>query len=387
MDPAALKDSWAVVAKHGDDVPLFFYSHLFLSHPDVRSMFPVSMSAQRDKLVTALGTIVSHVDRIDMVESFIAQLGSDHRRFRVEPDQYNAVGASLLATLRHFLDEQWTDELAADWAAAYGVIAKAMVTGAEEAAKQAPSWWDAEVVEMDRRTLDVAVIRLRPDQPFPFQPGQSFALEAPQRPRLWRYFSPANAPREDGTIDLHVQIVDGGQVSSALVKELRPGDSVRLSAPIGEALTVDDMDRDLLLVAGGTGLAPLKAVVEQIDRHWRATGRGPKVHLFHGARMPWNLYDDAAMKELADRPWLDYETAVSDDATYPGARGEVGRVAAKRQRWSGRRALVCGSPAMVEATVAQLAAAGIDKDDIRFEDFGGTGYRPGTDLVRTGDPA
>ena len=53
MDTAALRSSWAIVAAAGDDVPLYFYSHLFLRHPEVRSMFPIQMSGQRDKLVAA----------------------------------------------------------------------------------------------------------------------------------------------------------------------------------------------------------------------------------------------------------------------------------------------------------------------------------------------
>ncbi|MGH1565374.1 FAD-binding oxidoreductase [Mumia sp. DW29H23] len=384
MDPAALKESWAYVAKNGDDVPLFFYSHLFLSHPEVRSMFPVSMSAQRDKLVTALGTVVSNVDQFDKVAPVLGQLGSDHRRFRVSPDQYNAVGGSLLATLKHFLGDQWTDELAGDWAAAYGVIAKTMVQGAEESAKTTPSWWDAEVVSVERRTLDVAVIQMRPEQLLPYRPGQSVAVEVPQRPRLWRYYSPANVSRDDGTIELHVQIVDGGQVSSAIVKELQPGNTVRLSAPIGTALTLEDPTRDLLMVAGGTGLAPMKAVIEEVDRYWRDTGRGPRVHLFHGARMPWNLYDDEAMRRMAQRSWFTYDAAVSDDSTYPGQRGTVGQVAAARGGWRGYRAMVCGSRAMIDATVPQLVAAGIPHDDIRYEDFGEGGYRPRSDTAKDG---
>jgi hemoglobin-like flavoprotein len=67
MDTAALKGSWAKVAAAGDDVPLYFYSHLFLSHPEVRSMFPIQMSGQRDKLVAALGAVVSSVDELDTV--------------------------------------------------------------------------------------------------------------------------------------------------------------------------------------------------------------------------------------------------------------------------------------------------------------------------------
>lgn len=386
MDPAALKDSWQTVTKSGDDVPLFFYSHLFLTHPELRSMFPVSMSNQRDKLVGALGTIVSNVDQIDEVTGFIGQLGSDHRRFSVEPEHYNAVGASLLATLRHFLGAAWTDELASDWAEAYGVIAKVMVQGAEESSRHAPSWWNAEVIEVDRRTLDIAVVRIRPEQHFDFTPGQSIAIELPQRPRLWRYYSPANAPREDGTLELHAQIVDGGQVSGAMVKDLKVGDTIKFGAPVGQALTVNDEPGGLLLIAGGTGLAPLRAVVDQFGQQWRSTGSGPKVHLFHGARMPWNLYDHNALKTLSQERWFEYDTAVSDDATYPGTKGNIGRIAASRGSWSGYRALVCGSPGMVDDAVSQLIETGMPREAISYENFGDNGYQPSYDLVRTSDP-
>jgi hemoglobin-like flavoprotein len=120
MATAALKASWGKVVAAGDDVPLYFYSHLFLSHPELRSMFPIQMSAQRDKLVAALGAVVSNVDEIDSVIPLLEQLGRDHRRFSVVTEHYDAVGASLLATLNHFLARSWTPELADTWAQAYG---------------------------------------------------------------------------------------------------------------------------------------------------------------------------------------------------------------------------------------------------------------------------
>ena len=344
MDTDALKHSWEQVAKSGDEVPHYFYAHLFLSHPDLRSMFPISMTAQRDKLFAALGQIVSHVDEIDQVEGFIRQLGQDHRRFSVVPQHYNAVGASLLATLKQFLGAAWTDELASGWAAAYGVIARTMVEAAEDSADTSPAWWDADVLSTERRTLDVTVVHLRPHQAYEFTPGQSFSMEIPQRPRLWRYFSPANAPREDGSLELHVQLVDGGQVSGALVRSLSAGDTVKLGSPVGDQLTRADGDqRDLVLVAGGTGLAPLRSLVEQVDREWQDRGRGVRVHLFHGVRQPWHLYDRAVLTELArGRPWFEYTEVVSDDRSFPGARGLVGSVAARHQSWEGWSAKVCG---------------------------------------------
>jgi NAD(P)H-flavin reductase/hemoglobin-like flavoprotein len=371
MDTAALKDSWELVAKSGDEVPLYFYSHLFLSRPDLREMFPISMTAQRDKLVGALGRIVSNVDQLDDVVPFIQQLGRDHRRFSVVAEHYNAVGASLLATLKQFLGAAWNDRLASDWAAAYGVIARVMVEAAEESSDHQPAWWDAEVVSVERRTMDVTVLQIRPGQPYGYLPGQSFAMEIPQRPRLWRYYSPANAPREDGTVELHVQLVDGGQVSGVLVRSAQVGDVVRLGAPVGDQLVWSEGDRrDLLLVAGGTGLAPLRAVVEQVDRLWQAEGSGPRVDLFHGVRLPWSLYDREQLTAMASsRPWLELTEVVSDDHSFPGARGPVGAVAARSREWHGRLAMTCGGPQMVAHTVEELKGAGIRTEDIRYEQF------------------
>ena len=73
MDAVTLQNSWDRVTKHGHAVPLYFYSHIFVSHPEVRSMFPLSMSGQRDKFVSALGRIVSHVDELESDASFLQQ--------------------------------------------------------------------------------------------------------------------------------------------------------------------------------------------------------------------------------------------------------------------------------------------------------------------------
>lgn len=371
MDTAALKETWALAEGLGDDVPLFFYSHLFLSHPELRSMFPVSMATQRDRLVGALGRIVSRVDQLDEVTGFIQQLGRDHRRFDVIASHYNAVGASLLATLQHFLGERWTEEVAADWAEAYGVIATVMVQAAEASERTSPAYWSGHVISVERRGLDLAVIQVRPEHELPFVPGQSVAVEIAARPRLWRYLSPANAPRRDGTLEFHVQMVPGGQVSSTIVRSLEIGETVRLGAPVGQELTLEgaERERDLIMVAGGTGLAPLRAHLERIDQDWKSTGWAPQVHLFHGARLPWNLYENRLLKNLAGRPWFTYTPVVSDDPSYPGRKGLVGEVAADSGPLRGRLALVCGSPAMVRHTVSRLRDAGIAYDDVRFEQF------------------
>lgn len=370
MDPAALKNSWAVVAKSGDEVPLFFYSHLFLSHPEVREMFPVSMAHQRDKLVGALGAVVSNVTQLDEVVPFLQQLGRDHRRFGAVAEHYSAVGASLLATLQHFLGGAWTSDLAADWAEAYGLVATVMVSAAEDSAESAPAFWGGQILGVDRRTMDVTIVQIHPEEPLDYRPGQSVAIEIPYRPRRWRYYSPANAPRSDGSFELHIGLVPGGQVSGPAVRSLKRGDSVRIGSPIGDSLKLpEDTGRDIVMIAGGTGLAPFRAMLEHLDRS-TPPSQVPRVHLYHGARMPWNLYEHRQLMNLTQRPWFSYTPVVSDDTSYPGQRGQVGSVAAAHGAWEGRVTLVCGSPGMVRHTVAELAEAGVPAKDIQTESLG-----------------
>src|SRR6185437_1525383 len=90
------------------------------------------------------------------------------------------------------------------------------------------------------------------------------SVETPQRPRLWRYLSPANAPRDDGMIDFHVRAVDGGWVSRALVAHSRVGDTWRIGPPMGRMHVDPASGREILMVAGGTGMAPIKSLVEDL---------------------------------------------------------------------------------------------------------------------------
>ncbi|BCW70952.1 hypothetical protein [Arthrobacter sp. NicSoilB8] len=126
------------------------------------------------------------------------------------------------------------------------------------------------------------------------------------------------------------------------------------------------------MVAGGTGLAPMASIVDAARQQWSERGTGPRVDLFHGARVPWNLYDQQRVAELASsEPWFSYHPVVSDDATFPGAQGYVGTAAAAHPEAPRRLALVAGSTAMVGHTISELVAAGTPRSDIRYEDYAG----------------
>jgi len=367
LDAARLRENFAYVAMHGDEVALFFYSDLFLRYPELRGMFPVSMAAQRDRLVQAIGKIVSDVGHLDQLRPYLRELGRDHRKFGALPAHYDPVRASLLATLAHFSGEGWTRDLAADWEEAYARVSQIMAESAVADEKVNPAFWDASVISHELRTFDTAVFRVATLQRLSFLPGQSVAIESELRPRVWRFYSIANAPREDGTLDFHVRMIDGGELSMALVSGIAPGARLRLGPPVG-TLTLDPASRrDVLLVAGSTGLAPVKAIVMQIAE----LTDPPRVHLFVGARRAEGLYDVPDLEKLsALAPWLTVTACVSDDPDYPGERGLLPDVVARSGTWTHRDAYLAGPTPMVEGTAARLVAQGVPHEQIHVEDFG-----------------
>ena len=367
MDVARLRDSFARIAMHGDEVPLHFYSDLFLKHPETRDMFPVSMHSQRSHLVDALVKIVASVDRVDDLTAFLRDLGRDHRKFGALADHYDAVGASLLATFAHFSSDAWTPELEADWKAAYGLIADVMIAAAREDEARNPAYWTGTVVYQERKAFDVAVLTVRTEPRLEYLPGQSVAVQSPRRPRLWRYYSLANAPRTDGLVEFHIRMIDGGAVSMALTAGTAVGDDLRLGPPVGVLRLNTASERDILMVAGSTGLAPLKAILQQVS----CLRRHPRVHLFFGARTADGLYDLADLEKMAaEYPWLTVIPTVSSDRWFAGETGMLADVVARFGDWSRHDAYVAGPTEMVQDAAARLARAGMPADQIHVEDFG-----------------
>jgi len=369
LNTQVLKQSWDRVTEYGDDVALWFYEYLFHAYPQTRDLFPLGMAQQRDRLLTALGRILSDVDTTEDLVPFLAQLGQDHRKFGTLAEHYPPVGKSLLATLAHFLGPAWTDSVAAQWQAAYDLIADVMIGAANDASNDAPAWWDGRILKRDQRYHDVAVLTLQTEPALEYIPGQSITVEAPTRPRLWRYYSPANAPRADGSIDLHVRALPGGQVSGALVRELGPGDTVRIGPCVGQMRIDPDGVRDILFIGGGTGLAPMKAMLDHLTDP--AVRNARRVHLYFGARTSEELYDKGDLDDLAldHSDWLTVSMATSDDRYYQGKRGHLCDVVIRDNEWVGHEAYICGPPAMVETTIGSLRLAGVPDELIHTDPY------------------
>jgi len=374
-DPYLLEETLQIIERRADDAISYFYAVLFVTRPDLREMFPVAMDTQRDRLFRALTACVRGLRGPDRATALLAQLGRDHRKYGVQPEHYDALGSALLSALRKYAEEVWVPELEQAWVRCYSYMAASMIAAAESPDQQAqPAYWDAEIVAHERRALDIAVLVLRTDRPYPYRAGQYASVETPYRPRMWRTFSLATAPvdaKGEHYLELHVRAIDGGWVSGPLVWRAQTGDRLRLGPPMGELAVDEHSGRDVLAIAGGTGLAPIKSIVEDATA-WNRTRR---VTLFFGVRRTQELYDLAALHRLAMRHrWLRVIPCVSDDVTYSGERGVlvdvVTRHAPLPDGWVDHDVLLCGSPAMVRGTVRRLRELGIPDARIRFDASG-----------------
>jgi NAD(P)H-flavin reductase/hemoglobin-like flavoprotein len=350
-----------------------FYSHLFISSPETRAMFPMEMSQMRERVFAALSRLVRSLDSSEQSAAYLAELGRDHRKYGVKDKHFEAFFTALVDTVAHFTGSGWTSDTETAWRGAMEYAARTMRSAAEADARDHPAWWVGEIVEHDRRSEDVAVLTIAPDQPLPYLAGQYVPVQVPRWPRVWRPYSIANAPRADGLITLHVRAVPGGLVSADLVRHATAGDTVLLGPASGEMTAPPPgSDGDLRCIAGGTGLAPIKAIVETAVGSRRGD-RPRRITLYVGARRMDDLYDLADLQAMQSAyPGLRVVLVLSDESVLTGrpllsqqqaaagltAVGGLlpGAVLGHGGRLEPAHTYICGPATMVTQTAEALAS-------------------------------
>ncbi|MHC5904212.1 globin domain-containing protein [Streptomyces sp. S6] len=358
-DAVLIRRTMAAIGDVSDKVTSYFYALLFVRHPDLRPLFPPAMDAQRDRLLKALLTAAEHIDNTPVLVGYLQNLGRGHRKYGTRPEHYPAVGECLIESLAKYADSVWEPETEAAWVRTYTTISQVMIDAAAVDELRAPAWWQAEVVSHELRTQDIAILTVRPNQPYPFLAGQYASLETPWWPRIWRHYSFASAPRSDGLLSFHVKAIPAGWVSNALVHRAQPGDVIRLGPPAG-SMTIDHTrDSGLLCLGGGTGIAPIKALVEDVAEH----GTRRRMEVFYGARTDHDLYDiDTMLRLKQSHSWLEVRPVVDKHGLLqlPDAIRTFGP-------WDEYDAYLSGPVGMIRSGVDALRGVGIPKERIRHD--------------------
>jgi ferredoxin-NADP reductase len=210
-------------------------------------------------------------------------------------------------------------------------------------------------------------------------PGQhaDVRLTADDGYRAERSYSIASPPEWPG-IELTVDRLDDGEVSPFLTDQLRPNDIIQLRGPIGGHFvwSANAAQRPLLLIAGGSGIAPLMCML----RHRRLASSTVPTVLVYSSRTRGLVIFEKELIELSSDPRFTLQiTLTRDSATPPGWPGRVGRIDlpavldAVRILGGVADSYVCGPDAFVEAVSMLLLQAGQPPDAIRTERFGPTG--------------
>lgn len=222
---------------------------------------------------------------------------------------------------------------------------------------------DAVVRSLDRLSDTVVCLRLEPDGPFAYRPGQFLSLIDPGS-KIARSYSIAGGV--DGLIELHVRIISGGRMSGLVSSAIAPGYRMTIGGPSGSCYYEDvDPNRRIVLAGTGTGLAPLWAILNDAVAH---DHRGP-ISLYHGALDPSGLYLVEALEGLqVRRPGFSYLPCIRDQAD-PSGTDLVSVVAGAETDLANTTFFLCGDELLVNRLKRALFLAGAKLDRIHADPF------------------
>jgi NAD(P)H-flavin reductase/ferredoxin len=250
-----------------------------------------------------------------------------------------------------------------------------------------PREWSATVASTDRLAPDVmrVLLRLEGGERIPFYAGQHINVLLEDGAK--RSFSFATAPQLSERIELHIRRIAGGRYTGHVFERMRPGDPLRFEGPLGAFFLREDSDKPIIFVAGSTGFAPVKSMLEY------AFSRGVRrrMLLYWGTRSLEDMY----LAELP-RQWerehdnFTFVPVLSDPAPEDRWEGRTGLVheaiLADFPSLAGHQVYACGSAAMVEAAHPAFRARGLAQDDC-FSDVFRPSPWPRPQMARLGGTA
>ncbi|MBP7640789.1 MAG: CDP-6-deoxy-delta-3,4-glucoseen reductase [Thauera sp.] len=221
------------------------------------------------------------------------------------------------------------------------------------------------VQKLERLAEDVMRIELKlpASENFAFRAGQYIDILLADGQR--RSFSIANAPHDAGHLELHVRRIDGGRFTGHVFETMIEKEILRFEGPLGSFFLREDSTRPIVMVAGGTGFAPIKGIVEHAIR----IGLQRPITLYWGARRRDGLYLDALARSWeAALPGLRYVPVLSDEA-WEGRGGLVHQAVLEDfANLSAHEVYACGAPALIDAARADFCGGRGLPEDAFFAD-------------------
>lgn len=208
------------------------------------------------------------------------------------------------------------------------------------------------------------VLRTPPNNSLQFLPGQYVSVIGPNS--LRRSYSVANAPRADNKIELHIKKVEGGAFSQFWFEQAKVNDLLRFEGPLGTFFVRSPAPKKLLLLATGTGLAPVKSILEQFIQIDAA--KRPEIHMYWGNRNDTDIYTD--LRDLAGPNVQAHLLLSRPGPEWTGRTGYVQQAVLEDEHDLSECAVyACGSISMIESAKAALIQSGLPSHKFHSDAF------------------
>ncbi len=226
------------------------------------------------------------------------------------------------------------------------------------------------VEKVEKPAPDVAILSLKlpAQERLQFLAGQY--LDILLKDGIRRSYSMANAPHQDGYIQIHVRHIPGGQFSDHVFNDMRDRAILRFEGPHGTFFLREDSDKPIIFMAGGTGFAPIKAVIE----HAFFTHIDREMVLYWGCRSLADLYmAQLPLQWAKEHPNFSFIPVLSDAKPEDNWQGRTGLVHQAIlddfDKLSGYQVYACGAPIMVESGQKAFAERGLPDDEFFADSF------------------
>jgi CDP-4-dehydro-6-deoxyglucose reductase, E3 len=226
------------------------------------------------------------------------------------------------------------------------------------------------IEKLERLAPDVMAISLKlpASEKLQFHAGQYIDILLKDGRK--RSFSLANAPHDDALLVLHVRHVPGGLFTDQVFSSLKVRDILRFSGPLGSFYLREESTKPIILLAGGTGFAPIKAIIEHAQHQWI----NRPMHLYWGARARVDLYQhDLPLRWAAAHPTLRYVPVLSEPTEGDAWAGRTGlvhqAVTVDFPNLANFQVYACGSPGMIDAARRDFVAAGLPEEEFFADAF------------------
>ncbi|HHT44810.1 MAG TPA: 2Fe-2S iron-sulfur cluster binding domain-containing protein [Fastidiosipila sp.] len=233
------------------------------------------------------------------------------------------------------------------------------------------------VEQLDNLTHDIKLLRIKlPEgETIKFKAGQFVQLYTKPygkiKETVFRAYSIASPPSDNTHVDLIIRLVPGGIATGYVHEALKVGDEIRISGPYGDFfLRGDEGINELVMIAGGSGLAPIRSLLYDIAEK----GLDYRIRFYFGAVAKRDLYAEEEMAKLeAEYPNFKFVPALSSPAAEDEWDGDTGRITEVVDRYvenaDGKEAYLCGSPGMLDACIKVLHSKGFKDDAIFYDKF------------------